>query len=367
MMGVDDPRLMEAKALPVQAVVDKIGISGLSARSGELIGPCPLCAGRDRFGINLRSHAFQCRKCDLRGGDMIALAQGVLGLGFKDALSYLCGDLPASIDPKELERRRAYAKRQAERAEAKQNMWRKQAVDEARSIWARALPGSRGVVAAYLRSRGIVMPSIPDSLRFLVDHQYGKGKVPYSGPCMIAGIFDRSGELQAVHQTWVDRKPPHGKALIEHDGETFPAKLVKGAKKGNVIPLITPPHADTLVMGEGIETTLSAYVAEVPGLNGAAFWAGVDLGNMSGRMKREPGKRHSGVPDLEDGRAFVPPPWVRRLVFIQDGDSDPAATRAKLTSGLQRAMHFNRGLVAQIVPAPKGCDLNDVLRGNGHD
>ena len=105
----------------------------------------------------------------------------------------------------------------------------------------------------------------------------------------------------------------------------------------------------------------------------AAFWAGVDLGNMAGRRITskikaralgvpEDGIRAAGIPDMSDGEAFVPPPWVRRLVFVQDGDSDPAETRAKLLAGLRRAMALVPGLQAQIVAAPPGCDLNDVLQ-----
>ena len=73
---------------------------------------------------------------------------------------------------------------------------------------------------------------------------------------------------------------------------------------------------------------------------------------------------YAGVPDLADDEAFVPPPWVRRLIFIQDGDSEPKATRAKLLAGLRRAIHHQPKLEAQIVHAGEGVDLNDVLRGD---
>ena len=113
-------------------------------------------------------------------------------------------------------------------------------------------------------------------------------------------------------------------------------------------------------MGEGIETTLSAMVA-APFPN-AAYWAGVDLGNMSGRMQKVKGQKYSGVPDMSDSDAFVPPSWVKRLVFIMDGDSDPVMTRAKLECGLRRAMALLPGLKGQIVHSGDGVDMNDVLR-----
>ncbi|MCD1621248.1 hypothetical protein K7H20_24750, partial [Salipiger manganoxidans] len=129
------------------------------------------------------------------------------------------------------------------------------------------------------------------------------------GPCMIAGVLDAEGRICAVHQTWVDPQPPHGKAQITWQGEEMSAKLVRGSKKGAAIRLCTPEGADTLVMGEGIETTLTAMVAA--GVPGAAYWAGIDLGNMGGKARRGEGLRYAGLPDLTDTEAFVPPRWVR--------------------------------------------------------
>jgi hypothetical protein len=114
-------------------------------------------------------------------------------------------------------------------------------------------------------------------------------------------------------------------------------------------------------MGEGIETTLTAFA--VNAVPNAAYWAGVDLGNMAGHMLKVEGVRYSGLPDMSDEKAFVPPQWVKRLIFIQDGDSEPNMTLAKLECGLRRAMELRPGLVGQIVSAGSGVDLNDVLRG----
>jgi hypothetical protein len=117
-----------------------------------------------------------------------------------------------------------------------------------------------------------------------------------------------------------------------------------------------------MVMGEGIETTLSAMVSGVDA--GAMFWAGVDLGNMAGRrVIRGEGMKFAGLPDLDDDEAFVPPACVERLVYVMDGDSDPRLTRAKLEAGLRRAMVMRPGLQGQIAMAPQGLDLNDVLMG----
>ena len=366
----DDPRVMQAKAIRIADVVERLGIARLRLSGGEMIGPCPICGGRDRFGINLRTNAFLCRKCDLRGRDQIALVTGVLNLPFKEALQWLCGDKPPSLDSAEIERRRRKAEAAARKQKADAEWYRRRAISSALAIWSRARPGSRGVVQAYLTARGIpadLLPDVPDALRFVLNHRYVKkigGEVidAHCGPCMIAGVLDADGHLTAVHQTWVSPEPPHGKAHITWNGATLPSKLVRGSKKAGAIRLFTPRDADTLVMGEGIETTLSAMAA-VP-IEGAAYWAGVDLGNMSGRMVRQRGVKHSGVPDMSDINAFVPPPWVKRLVFLMDGDSAPGMTRAKLLCGLRRAMAAHSGLKGEIVKAPSGFDFNDVLNGD---
>jgi hypothetical protein len=383
----EDPRLMEAKAMSMSEVVDRLGIAGLRRNGWELSGPCPICGASghnpksgpvDRFNINLRRNGWLCRKCPASGGDQISLVRFVNGCSFRDALTFLCGDSPSrETEPQRRARlkRQADARRKVERnvdAQARDaERYRQKAIADARAIWAASRPGHLGVVRAYLTARGIdpeLLPEIPAALRFLVDHPYvkkidGRFETVHRGPCMIAGILNPAGELTAVHQTWVDPAPPHGKARIAWQGAPLAAKLVRGSKKGAAIRLHTPEGSDTLVMGEGIETTLTARVADA--IPGAAYWAGVDLGNMAGRMRKRPGLRYSGQPDMTDREAFVPPPWVKRLVYIMDGDSDPAMTRAKLECGLRRAMAHRPGLTAQIVKAGEGVDLNDVLTGAG--
>lgn len=361
----DDPRLDEAKAIPVRELVDRLGIVGLRPMSGELIGPCPLCGGTDRFGINERSGKYLCRRCGIKGGDQVQLARDIWGCSFPDALKGLCGDKPVSIDPKEAARRRAMAKEAEEKRNADAARYRKWAIRDAKKIWCASRDGNQGIVGAYLAARGIdrdSLPIIPPALRFIVDHPYvkrigGQLETLHRGPCMIAGVLNQAGSVEAVHQTWVDVNPPHGKATITRGDESFPAKLVRGSKKGGAIRLHTPESAKVLVVGEGIETTLSAMI--VGAIPNAAYWAGVDLGNMSGRMMG----RNSGIPDMDDGDAFVPPPWVQRLVYIMDGDSNPKTTRAKLECGLRRAMALRPGLSGEIIHAGKGVDLNDVLVG----
>ncbi|MEM1149315.1 MAG: hypothetical protein AAGI03_01995 [Pseudomonadota bacterium] len=356
----EDLRLLEAKAIPVTEVIARLGIARLQKSGCEMIGPCPLCGGRDRFGINLRSNAFLCRRCDIRGGDQVALVQAILGCDFKGALEWLCGS--TEVNASERARRLAAARRAAEKQARDSERYRQAAIEDARGIWDRAKGASLKEVKAYLAARGVAPDPWPGTLRALPDHPYvrkfkGEGLVTlHRGPALIAKCDGSDGHGSAVHQTWIDAARPGKKAVVQRGDEDFPSKMVRGSAKGAAIRLVQgDPGNDTLVMGEGIETTLSAWAAH--SIPGAAFWAGISDVNMCGRRLG----RGSAVPDLEDTRAFVPPSWVRRLVFIQDGDSDPKSTRAKMEAGLRRAMALRPGLVAQLVDPGEGVDLNDVL------
>lgn len=230
--------------------------------------------------------------------------------------------------------------------------YRRQAVSDARSLWRKSIPGSRGVVAAYLASQGIQLDEIPANLRFLLDHPYmkktgGLYHELHRGPCILAGIFSEAGQLLGVNQIWVDPTPPHGRAEVQMDGARMSAEVVRGSCKGGFLPLIWPEGATALVLARSLEAALRAYASRPAGLENAAYWAGVDLKVMAGKMQRQKGVRYTGLPDLSDNAAFVAPHWVKRLVFLQEDDS--AGVRQKLECGLKRSMHFRPGLRASIV------------------
>lgn len=357
-----DPRIDLAKAMPMREVVDRLPLDGLRRVSRELVGPCPVCGGRDRFNINIDRGVFLCRQCGGKG-DGIDLAMFVLGCDFKAALDHLAGS-EVDIDPAELARRKEKARAARAKQEAAAAAYRARAIRDAVTIWKDSRPAAASPVVDYLAARGIRLPALPKSIRFKQDHPYVviRDKRPitlHRGPCMIAAIQGPDDRLAAVHQTWIDLARPDGKAAIfdPETGKGVPAKLVRGAKKAGAIRL-GGAHSHKLIMGEGIETTLSARMT--PSAGPAIFWAGVDLGNFSGLML----DRNSGEPDLTDERAFVPPPWVRHLVLIQDGDSDPDTTRAKLLACIKRAQSKIPGLMAEIAHPGPGLDLNDLLRGS---
>lgn len=374
---VGDHRIAQAHGRPILEVAGLLGIGGLKRAGREMVGPCPMCGGRDRFSINGQKHLFNCRKCGAVG-DQIGLVEFVRGIGFREALDWLCG--PESVlSDDEREAREARAREHAKAREAEAEAYRRRAINEARAIWQRGQSAEGTPVRDYLVRRGIPADRfpIPACLRFDPDRPYmtsgadGTGwRALHRGPAMLAAIQGHDGRFCGVHQTWLDLAQPKGKLVLPHPdkpGEFMPAKKVHGAKKGGAIrlrPVPLPGGPQRLVMAEGIETTLSALVADDVA---AAFWAGVDLGNMAGQRMLGKGRKYTGIPDMTDADAFVPPPWVRELVFVMDGDSEPRLTRAKLLSGCRRAMAIRPGLKAWIVPVPTGMDLNDVLMGAGDD
>lgn len=371
-MRAEDPRVAEAKAKPIGDVVHLLGIPNLKRMGHELVGPCPKCGGTDRFAVNTRKGVFQCRVCDAKG-DGIALVQFDRGCDFPEALTWLCGEIDGATAA-ERQARIAEARRKAEDAKRVEEKFRADVIRQARKLWEEGRKPAGTDVQAYLARRSIDIEALGGfrhCIRFHPDLPYahhigGEWRVVHRGPAMLAAIQGPDGKFSGLHRTWLDLAQPKGKARVIHPetGEALEVKKALGSKKGGAIRLTGGLQAETMVCAEGLETTWSAMMGGV--YEGAAFWCLIDLGNMSGRRQSGPGLKYAGLPDLDDGEAFVPPSWVKRLIFVMDGDSDPRDTRAKLEAGLRRAMALRPGLRGQIAAAPNGFDLNDVLMGAGN-
>lgn len=368
MTYAQDHRLSEAKARDIVMIADKLEIRDLERSGIYLIGPCPKCGGHDRFSINTLMGLFQCRKCDGKG-DVIHLVRWMRDCTLPAALDWICGPLDVAISAEEREERRKRSEENKARNDERAQRERQKAIADARSIWQQGRPPEGTAVRDYLALRGFgrdVLPELPICLRWHPDLPYmvrldRDWQEVHRGPAMLAVVQMPPGQGTAVHRTWIDLSQAKGKPVLTHpvSGKPLPAKKVLGSKKGGAIRLRSPKEFDTLVMAEGIETTLTAMIAGL--YPDAAFWAGVDLGNIAGARKLGPGLKYAGIPDLGDQDCFRPPPWVKRLILIEDGDSDPRDTRAKLLAGARRAMALVPGLRAQIVPCPAGSDLNDLL------
>jgi hypothetical protein len=372
-MREEDPRLPEARARPIWDIAQALDIQNLKRAAREWVGPCPDCGGDDRFSINPDKGVFYCRHCNAKG-DVIQLVRWLRKMTLAQALDWLCGPLDTGLSEAERRDRARKDAEHRERADREAAQYRADAMAQARKVWRAAGPAEDSPVRAYLDRRGItrdVLPEMPRCLRYHPALKYmvktdNAWREVWRGPAMVAAIQGADGKGSGVHRTWLDPDQPKGKADIVDPitGQVMKAKKTLGSKKGGVIRLLTPAAPwSVLVMGEGIETTLSALAAGAHA--GAAYWAGVDLGNLAGKRQTGAGLKFAGLPDLADGEAFVPPANVRHLVLVEDGDSDPRSTRAQLQAGARRAMALIPGLTAEIVPCPPGLDLNDVLLGKG--
>lgn len=360
----------------------------LRRSGGELTGPCPICGGTDRFSINIWMNVWNCRGCQV-GGDVIRLVMHTEHLKFDEACLRVTGE-SGDYRPDPVEAARLEQKRLADEAQREQEAanYRERARKDAHHIWDKAQPPYAATLEAYLQLRGLDGGSIALGEKLWADGMplryaplrayWHNGQLIYSGPAMIAAIQMPNRHFGGVHQTWIDLDAPKGKlALPPVDGKDLPAKKVLGIKKGGAIRLFTPPAASRLVMGEGVETTLTA-MAHAREAN-TAYWAGIDLGNMSGKAAR---KASGGLvhdqPDMLDRECFLPPDWVEELVYICDGDEPEKHTVDKVRRGLRRAKRLRDAAradgvnasplsIRMVPPGAEGTDLNTLAMAGAAD
>jgi hypothetical protein len=346
------------------------------------IGPCPIHSpdpqARDSTSFECTdAETWVCATCQ-DGGDVFRLVEQVLNLDFVAAVEWLGGAREA--DP-EQERRidEERARRRAER-ERQAALYRDQERCRTFEIWRRGLPVKGTPVAAYLALRGLEAP--PRSwLRAALDMPlYASGgkdaAILHRGPCMLAAIVGPAGRFAGVHFTWIDLDQPNGKAAVTDPemGHRVSAKKMRGSVKGGHIELVPEPLPSHLVLGEGIETVLSVWVALMSAgrdLDGWAFWSGLDLGNIGGLALEKvaaPGRDVRGriryvpgpEPDLSEPGIAIPDS-VDELVLLGDSDSDPFLTRCAIARAGKRYARLGRQV--RVAWAPNGADFNDVLRG----
>ena len=75
-------------------IEDELARRGIHLRGKiERAGPCPVCGGTDRFGINTEKQLWNCRGCG-KGGDVIDLVQHIDASDFTAACTMLAGERP---------------------------------------------------------------------------------------------------------------------------------------------------------------------------------------------------------------------------------------------------------------------------------
>ena len=206
-------------------------------------------------------------------------------------------------------------RRQADEAERAEALRKKQ---RALRLWSEARDPRGTPVETYLRGRGLDLPDdvAGSVLRWHPDGPWGLDR----SPMMVAAMCDvLTGEVRAVHRT-----------ALTPEGVKIDRKML-APTAGTAIMLA--PATDTLVVGEGIETVLSAMQIGY----GPGGWAMGSAGAI-GRLT------------VLDG--------VQRLVLLEERDRTSANAVSDAGHRWTRA-----GRAVSVVLPTTGKDLNDSLRG----
>lgn len=410
-----DDWVADAKVADLVEVAGRLGAAGLKRSGRELVGACPGCGGTDRFSINEAKRVWNCGHMGGSGGDVIALVGHVRGLDPKDGGDFvrICEEINGAPPPERArdetpearaEREARMAARARDRAEADSKReqeaadYRDAEIKRALEIWKEGCRIAGTHAEAYLAARGIrhvagLRLRFVERLGYFVLHERTedeklRGVKPYfikAGdlPAMVAAIADGEGRFRGVHITYLDPVEPR-KATVVHPEtrELQPAKKIRGSVHGGVLRLAGPvADPSRLVIGEGIETTLSVRDAAIDAGRASAdtaWWAGISLGNMGGKAT-ETVRHPEGLTKTDKaGRARaitvagpVPlvsspgidlPASVVDATLLGDGDSDPATTDFALRRCAAR--WARPGLVVRRAWARAGGDFNDMLRGD---
>jgi hypothetical protein len=204
-------------------------------------------------------------------------------------------------------------------------------IGQACGIYAEASAGS--LVATYLHeARGLSL--LPPEI--LKEHPHCPHRLGVRLPAMVAPVVNVDGEQNAVHCTYL-RRDGTGKANLSRQFQ----RECRGVVRGGAIRLALHDPQRPLIIGEGIESTLSAM--QIFGLPG---WSAVYAGGL---------------------KTVELPLAVRSVVIAADNDVGGTGQRNALAA---RERWTDEGRAVRIVmPTASGDDFNDVLAkkkgGNG--
>jgi hypothetical protein len=185
-------------------------------------------------------------------------------------------------------------------------------------IWAASGPVKETPAEIYLRARGLNLP-VTRALRFHAEMKHPSGGV---WPAMVALVSrGDTGSPIAIHRTFLDRDGRR-KAPVN------PEKMMLGPCRGGVVRL--GEIRDVLMVGEGIETCLSAMQA-----TGNPAWAALSTSGL---------------------RALDLPRHARNVIVLADGDEPGEAAAQDCARRWKR-----EGRCVHIARPPNGMDFNDML------
>lgn len=200
-------------------------------------------------------------------------------------------------------------------------------VDQAKRLWDEAIDPRGTPVEPYLRSRGLALPAVGDTVvRYHPKCPFGRGR---RTPAMLALVRDVEGDyLRGIHRTALSLEGHK----VEIDGVD---RRSMGPIANGAIKLASRAEAGgRLGIAEGIETALS--LQSIPEFGAAPVWSLISAGGIA------------RLPVL---------PGVAELWIAVDNDQ---AGRAAAKACVERWRDVE---VVLVRPRCREADLNDVVRG----
>jgi len=231
------------------------------------------------------------------------------------------GQVPAGRDVSVRESQAAIAQRKFE--QDRDRAWR---IERATRIWSQTQDPCRTLAERYLRDRAITC-KLPECVRF-----HPRLWSPEAGqelPAVVFAITDGAGILRAVHIVYLD-KETGGKANVA------PAKKTLGALSGHAIRLRRGSQTHPVIIAEGPETALSAFLV----VESSTVWAAAGLSNL--------------------GKVRAPHDW--KVILISDGEAEGTPAGKQFMRAIRA--HQERGHDVAIARSPIG-DMNDLLMERG--
>ena len=298
-------------------LVGRCGVK-LVRRGREFVGLCPFHRERTpSFTVADDKKFFHCFGCGAHG-DVFAFLMLVENIDFRTAVAKIAGGLGADMPEAPRIGGVSNINQLSDReARNRQLAWR---------LWTAAGDPRGTPVEKYLHHRGLELPSMP-VLRWAPrcwNHETGREL-----PAMLARVDGHDGKFAAVHRTWL-LPDGSGKAALREPKMSL-APLHGGAAR-------LSPAAETLLIGEGLETTLAGMVA-----TGLAAWAALSTSGLV---------------------ALRLPLGVRTVIILADHDVSGAGQRAARTAAQRRLAEGRRVRIA--LPPQPDTDMADVLVGRAY-
>lgn len=271
-------------------------------------GPCPICAGKDRYRFDDKGGrgTFICSHCG--SGDGFRLLQEVLGMSFSEAakqIDRIVGTVPASpIAPERTD---------ASKIRALTQVWEgSSAVTHGDPVW------------LYLNRR-LGLELIPADLRFHPGLRYTDedGKDLGRFPAMLAKIRYPDGLGASIHRTYL--------TMDGYKAQVLQPKKIMAGKPLNTGCVRLGAAGRMLGIAEGIETALAASQRF-----GVPVWAATNAVLLE---------------------AWVPPAGVECVLIA--GDNDASFTGQAAAFGLARRL-AQKGIDVEVqLPDQTGKDWAD--------